>query len=115
MEEKLLRKLAGVAEEGKCVQNILRKLKYEVEELMRICWKPSMRSARSWEVLHMQLTMLRFAVSSCLELFGDNMVEVEVDKEVKVNLSDSTSETTGQKVVLSLDHFVQVKNDSERL
>ena len=53
--------------------------------------------------------------SSCLELFGDNMVEVEVDKEVKVNLSDSTSETTGQKVVLSLDHFVQVKNDSERL
>jgi hypothetical protein len=134
LEEKLLRKLASVEEEENCVQNILRKMKNKVDELIEAatvagekllsCEEEKMMKtfkevSKELGVLDMQLTVLRSAVSSCLELFGD-MLEEEVDKEVEVKQiknpekeSDLTSETIGQKVV-SCDHLFQVKDDSER-
>ena len=124
LEEKLLRKLANLEEEGNCVQNILRKLKYKVKVLIEAakdagenflsCEEEKMMKtfkevSKELGVLDMQLTMLRSAVSSCLELFGD-MVEEEVDKEVQVKQIkdqvkeiDLTSETIGQEVEVSCD------------
>ena len=88
----------------------------EEEKMMKIFKEVS----KELEVLDMQLSMARSAVSSCLELFedtlemeGDKVVQVEQIKD-QVKEIDINTETLGQKVKVNCD-IVQVEDDSERL
>ena len=132
LEEKLLRKLASVEKEESCIQNILRKLKSKVEKLVEAakeagekfvsCGEEKMMKtfkevSKELGVLDMHLTMLRSAVSSCLELFGD-MEEEEVEvKQIndQVKEIDNISETNGEKVEVSRDLFKVNDEKNEKL
>ena len=118
--------------EESCVQNILRKLKSKVEKLVEAakeagekfvsCGEEKMMKtfkevSKELGVLDMHLTMLRSAVSSCLELFGD-MEEEEVEvKQIndQVKEIDNISETNGEKVEVSRDLFKVNDEKNEKL